>query len=43
MLRVRYKGNIGNCMIYNFFMVKNVNVLKKKFNNWFNGLFLKVY
>lgn len=29
MLRVIYKGNIGNCMIYNFFMVKNLNVLKK--------------
>lgn len=44
MLRVRYKGNIGNCMIYNFFMVKNLNVVKKKnFNNLFNGLFLKVY
>lgn len=28
MLRVGYKGKIGNCMIYNFFMVKNLNVVK---------------
>lgn len=32
-------------MIYNSFTVKNLNVSKKKenFNNWFNGLLLKVY
>lgn len=38
------KGNTGNCMIYNSFTVKNLNVAKKKnFNNLFNGLLLKVY
>lgn len=31
-------------MIYNSFTVKNLNVSEKKnFNNWFNGLLLKVY